>query len=106
MPGSAISRSIASLTRESPASRLSHPLSTARICSAAHGRQVLVSEVTRVIAEPELASETTFLALGRHRLKDLLGAVAVYAAGGYRALTAYGEKKGGEVLRLTSQLRS
>jgi hypothetical protein len=40
------------------------------------------------------------------RLKDLLGAVAVYAAGGYRALTAYGERKGGEVLRLTSQLRS
>ena len=38
------------------------------------------------------------------RLRDLLGAVAVYAAGGYRALTAYGEKKGGEVLRLTSQL--
>jgi hypothetical protein len=40
------------------------------------------------------------------RLKDLLGAVAVYAAGGYRALTAYTERKGGEVLRLTSQLRS
>src|SRR5690349_14645611 len=39
------------------------------------------------------------------RLKDLLGAVAVYAAGGYRALAAYGEKKGGEILRLTSQLR-
>lgn len=39
------------------------------------------------------------------RLKDLLGAVAVYAAGGYRALGAYGEKKGGEVLRLTEQLR-
>ena len=32
-------------------------------------------------------------------------AVAVYAAGGYRALTAYGEKKGGEMLRLTAQLR-
>jgi hypothetical protein len=29
----------------------------------------------------------------------------VYAAGGYRALTAYSEKKGGEVLRLTSQLK-
>ena len=39
------------------------------------------------------------------RLKDLLGAVAVYAAGGYRALSAYGEKKGGEVLRLTAQLQ-
>jgi hypothetical protein len=40
------------------------------------------------------------------RLKDLLGAVAVYAAGGYRALEAYGEKKGGEALRLTYQMRS
>ncbi len=39
------------------------------------------------------------------RLRDLLGAVAVYAAGGYRALAAYGEKKGGEVLRLTAQLQ-
>jgi hypothetical protein len=39
------------------------------------------------------------------RLKDLLAAVAVYAAGGYRALEAYGDRKGGEVLRLTSQLR-
>jgi hypothetical protein len=39
------------------------------------------------------------------RLKDLLGAVAVYAAGGYRALSAYGEKKGGDVLRLTAQLQ-
>src|SRR6202795_5110400 len=27
------------------------------------------------------------------------------SAGGYRALTAYGEKKGGEVLRLTAQLQ-
>lgn len=39
------------------------------------------------------------------RLKDLLGAVAVYAAGGCRALSAYGERKGGEVLRLTAQLQ-
>src|SRR5579884_4047885 len=39
------------------------------------------------------------------RLKELLGAVAVYAAGGYRALADYGERKGGAVLRLTSQLR-
>jgi hypothetical protein len=46
-----------------------------------------------------------FDASSADRLKDLLGAVAVYAAGGYRALTAYGEKKGGEVLRLTAQLQ-
>jgi hypothetical protein len=39
------------------------------------------------------------------RLKDLLAAIAVYAAGGYRALTAYGDKKGGEIRLLTAQLR-
>jgi hypothetical protein len=38
------------------------------------------------------------------RLKTLLGAVAVYATGGYRALAAYGEKKGSEVRYLTSRL--
>jgi hypothetical protein len=38
------------------------------------------------------------------RLKTLLGAVAVYATGGYTALQAYGAKQGGEVLRLTAQL--
>ena len=40
------------------------------------------------------------------RLKALLGAVAVYAAGGYAALEAYGRNQGGEVLRLlTHQMR-
>jgi len=47
-----------------------------------------------------------FDASSAERLKDLLGAVAVYAAGGYRALADYSAKKGGEVLRLTAQLRS
>jgi hypothetical protein len=39
------------------------------------------------------------------RLKQLLAAVAVYAAGGRDALLAYGAEKGGEVLRITAQLR-
>jgi hypothetical protein len=40
------------------------------------------------------------------RLKELLGAIAVYAAGGHDALVEYGRKKGtGEVLRLTAQLK-
>jgi hypothetical protein len=39
------------------------------------------------------------------RLKTLLGAIAVFATGNRAALAAYGSKKGGEVLRLTSQLR-
>jgi hypothetical protein len=37
-------------------------------------------------------------------LRDLLGAVAVYAAGGHKALTRYGESRGGAVLQLTHQL--
>jgi hypothetical protein len=39
-------------------------------------------------------------------LKQLLGAIAVFAAGGYAALEDYAARQGGEVLRLTSQLRS
>jgi hypothetical protein len=39
------------------------------------------------------------------RLKELLGAIAVYAAGGHRALADYSKNKSGEVLRLTAQLR-
>ena len=39
------------------------------------------------------------------RLKELIGAIAVYVTGGHAALEAYGAKKGGEVLRLTTQLR-
>src|SRR5256886_9274206 len=49
----------------------------ARICSAAHGGQVLVSDVTRAIAEPELSGDTSFAELGRHRLKDLDEPVAL-----------------------------
>jgi hypothetical protein len=39
------------------------------------------------------------------RLKELLAAVAVYAAGGYRALAAYGDGKSSEILQLTAQLK-
>ncbi len=38
------------------------------------------------------------------QLKDLLGAVAVYAAGGRRALADFSRKRGGIVLQLTHQL--
>jgi len=38
------------------------------------------------------------------QLRDLLSAVAVYAAGGRRALIEFGERRGGEVRRLTRQL--
>jgi ABC-type sulfate transport system substrate-binding protein len=37
-------------------------------------------------------------------LKDLLSAVAVFAAGGRKALTEFGRRRGGSVLQLTQQL--
>lgn len=42
---------------------------------------------------------------GIDRLKELLGAIAVYATGNHAALAAYGAQKGGLVLRLAAQLR-
>lgn len=39
-----------------------------------------------------------------HQLRDLLSAVAVFAAGGRKALTDYGTRKGGAVLQLTRQV--
>src|SRR5438270_8833054 len=49
----------------------------ARICSAAHGGQVLASGVTRAIAEPELAGETPLVELCRHRQDDLNEPIAL-----------------------------
>jgi hypothetical protein len=42
---------------------------------------------------------------GIDRLRELLGAIAVYATAGRDALLEYGAKKGGEVLRITAQLQ-
>ena len=39
------------------------------------------------------------------QLRDLLAAVAVYAAGGRRALTDYSQRKGGVVRKLTHQVK-
>ena len=45
-----------------------------------------------------------FDASSARQLRDLLSAVAVYAAGGRRALENFGKRQGGVVLRLTQQL--
>ncbi|NBC33695.1 MAG: VWA domain-containing protein [Alphaproteobacteria bacterium] len=46
-----------------------------------------------------------FNAASARQLKELLGAVAVYAAGGYKALSDYGKARGGEEVRqLTHQM--
>jgi predicted ATPase/class 3 adenylate cyclase len=43
----------------------------ARIGAAGHGGQVLVSDATRALIEPELPPDVGLRDLGRHRLKDL-----------------------------------
>ena len=43
----------------------------ARICAAAHGGQVLLSQTTRDVAEEELPAELALRELGEQRLKDL-----------------------------------
>lgn len=47
-----------------------------------------------------------FDASSAKQLRELLAAVAVYAAGGRRALENYSKHKGGEALRLTHQMRN
>jgi predicted ATPase/class 3 adenylate cyclase len=43
----------------------------ARIASAGHGGQIVVSEATRALVEPAAPEGVTFRDLGEHRLKDL-----------------------------------
>jgi predicted ATPase/class 3 adenylate cyclase len=43
----------------------------ARIAAAGHGGQVLVSDATRALVEPDLPADLTLRDLGPHRLKDL-----------------------------------
>lgn len=69
------------------------------------GRDPVAAAAFKQIAKLSHGAYLSFDQSSAHRLKELLGAVAVYAAGGYRALADYGKSKGGEVLRLTSQLR-
>lgn len=45
-----------------------------------------------------------FNASSASQLRDLLGAVAVYAAGGRKALATFGKRKGGLVRQLTDQM--
>jgi hypothetical protein len=59
----------------------------------------------RLLAQLSKGAHLSFDLAAIDRLKQLLAAVAVYAAGGIKALEDYGRKQGGEVLRLTHQLR-
>jgi len=69
------------------------------------GGDPIAERAFREIARLTRGAYCRFDAGSARQLKELLSAVAVYAAGGRQALLDYGTKTGGEVLRLTHQMR-
>jgi hypothetical protein len=69
------------------------------------GRDPVAARAFRHIAKLTGGACCAFDASSARQLRELLAAVAVYAAGGRAALEDYGRKKGGEVLRITHQVR-
>lgn len=59
----------------------------------------------RQIAQLTNGAYLSFDAASARHLRELLGAVAVYAAGGRKALEDFGNRRGGAALRLTHQLK-
>ena len=68
------------------------------------GGDAVAAAAFRQIAKLSHGAYLSFDLASADRLKELLAAVAVYAAGGYRALADYSAKKGGEIRLLTAQL--
>jgi hypothetical protein len=68
------------------------------------GGNPIVGRVFREIARLSKGAYCPFDLASARQLKELLAAVAVYAAGGRRALEDYGKRQGGAALQLTHQL--
>lgn len=68
------------------------------------GRDVRTEKTLRAIADLSGGAYCPFDAASPGMLRDLLSAVAVYAAGGRKALERFGRRRGGAVLQLTHQL--
>ncbi len=69
------------------------------------GGDPVAARVFPQIAKLSGGAYCRFDASAPDQLRDLLSAVAVYAAGGRKALAEYGNRRGGAVLRLTHQMR-
>jgi hypothetical protein len=69
------------------------------------GGDAIAARAFAEIARLTRGAYCAFDASSAQQLKDLLSAVAVYAAGGRRALEHYGKDKGGLVLQITQQVR-
>jgi hypothetical protein len=68
------------------------------------GKDAAAETAFRQIAKLSRGAYLSFDLASADRLKELLAAVAVYAAGGYRALADYSAKKGGDIPLLAAQL--
>lgn len=68
------------------------------------GREAVAERALKEIARLSGGAWCPFDGSSPRTLKDLLSAVAVYAAGGRKALADFGRRRGGDVLRLTQQL--
>ena len=68
------------------------------------GSEPLAQSTFRQIAQLSGGAWCSFNSSSASQLRDLLGAVAVYAAGGRRALADYGRRRRGDVLRIAEQL--
>lgn len=69
------------------------------------GGEPIAARAFREIARLTKGAYCSFDATSARQLKDLLAAVAVYAAGGRRALEDFGHRRGGSVLQITAQMR-
>ena len=69
------------------------------------GHDPVAERAFRHIAHLTNGAYCHFDAGSAHQLRDLLSAVAVYAAGGRPALEAFGKRRGSVVGQLTHQIR-
>jgi hypothetical protein len=69
------------------------------------GNDAAAERTFRVVARLSGGAYCSFDASSAQQLRDLLSAVAVYAAGGRKALEDFGQRQGGAALRLTRQFK-
>jgi hypothetical protein len=69
------------------------------------GNDAAAERTFREVARLSGGAYCSFDASSAQQLRDLLSAVAVYAAGGRKALEDFGQRQGGAALRLTRQFK-
>jgi hypothetical protein len=69
------------------------------------GNDAAAERTFREVARLSGGAYCSFDASSAQQLRDLMSAVAVYAAGGRKALEDFGQRQGGAALRLTQQFK-